>query len=125
MTEHRTYGAPKQVLGIVPNKVAIGVLLNDTGVKADANGRKVIPAGTPVGGTDSTLADEQAVLSVSNDANAQGVLEHNVDVTAGQGNGTLIVFGFVNEFRLPDGVTVSDEAKTALNGKVTFFKRNK
>ncbi|KRO15892.1 hypothetical protein [Lacticaseibacillus saniviri] len=120
-----TFGATKQVLGTIANKVALGVVLGGTGVPADATGRKIIPAGTPVGGDNSALADEQAVLVVSNNDKAQGVLEHDVDVTSGQGNGTLIVNGYINENRLPDGVVITDEAKTALNGKVTFFKRNK
>lgn len=118
-------GATKQVLGIVQGKIALGALIGDTGVTADATGRKVIPAGTPVGGDNDVLADEQAVLAVSNDAKAQGVLEHAVDVTEGPANGTLIVAGYINENRLPEGVTITPEAKTALAGKVVFFKRNK
>ncbi|MHA3065642.1 hypothetical protein [Lacticaseibacillus saniviri] len=120
-----TFGATKQVLGTIANKVALGVVLGDAGVTADATGKKIIPAGTPVGGDQSTLEDEQAILVVSNDAKAQGVLEHEVDVTAGTGNGTLIINGYINENRLPASVTVTAEAKKALDGKVTFFKRNK
>lgn len=86
-------------------------------------GHKVILAGTPVGGGDF-YADEQAVLKVSNDETATGVLLHDVDVTNGQANGTVLVFGFVNENRLDEQVTVSEEAKKALDGKVTFVKRN-
>lgn len=123
--EKKTYGAPAQVLGIINNKVALGVIVDATGVTADATGKKIIPAGTPVGGDKDTLSDEQAVLTVSNDAKAQGVLEFPVDVTSGQGNGTLIINGYINENRLPAGVTISAEARTALAGKVVFFKRNK
>lgn len=118
-------GGPTQVLGTIANKVGLGVLVSGEGVTADSMGRKVIPAGTPVGGDTSTLEDEQAVLKVANDATAQGILEHEVDVTSGQGNGTLIICGYVNEFRVPDGVNITAEAKTALAGKVVFFKRNK
>ncbi|KRK40806.1 hypothetical protein [Loigolactobacillus bifermentans] len=124
MAKIETFGATKQVLGFVANKVALGVVLSDEGVDADALGRKVIPAGTPVGGDASTLADEQAVLKVVADGTAQGVLEHEVDVTAGQGNGTLIINGYINENRLPENVTITDETKTALAGRVVFFKRN-
>lgn len=119
-----TMGAPTQVLGTIANKVALGALISDAGVTAGTDGRKVIPAGTPVGGDESTLANEQAVLTVSNDGKAQGVLEHAVDVTEGPADGTLIINGFINENRLPAGLTISDEAKTALAGKVVFFKRN-
>lgn len=124
MTKFEQFISPSQVLGFIANKVALGCVVDDTGVTADATGKKVIPAGTPVGGATSTLDDEQAVLSVVSDATAQGVLEHAVDVTDGKSDGALIVNGYVNENRLPDGVTISDDVKKALAGKVTFFKRN-
>ncbi|KRN27161.1 hypothetical protein IV38_GL000731 [Lactobacillus selangorensis] len=52
-------------------------------------------------------------------------MEFPVDVTAGQNDGTLIVNGYINANRLPQGVTISDDVKKALAGKVVFFKRNK
>ncbi|MGF7436314.1 hypothetical protein [Lentilactobacillus senioris] len=124
MTKIEHFGGTTQILGFIDNKVALGGLISDAGVTADKTGKKIIPAGTTVGGTTSFLDDEKAVLSVVSDATAQGVLEHEVDVTAGPADGTVIVEGYINEFRLPEGVTVSDEAKKALT-KVTFFKRNK
>lgn len=102
---------------------SFGGQIGDAGVTA-VNGQKIIPAGTPVGGASDFYANEQAVLVVSNDDKAQGVLLHDVDVTGGTANGTVLVFGFVNENRLDKGLTVTDEAKTALDGKVTFVKRN-
>jgi len=125
MTEHKTYLGPKQVLGFIANKVALGAIVSDAGVTADSNGKKIIPAGSPVGGSDSTLENEQAVLSVVSDATAQGILEFSVDVTGGPSDGTLIINGYVNENRLPDSVKITDEVKSSLNGKITFFKRNK
>ncbi|GEP72023.1 hypothetical protein FD12_GL001401 [Lentilactobacillus rapi DSM 19907 = JCM 15042] len=125
MTLVQNFDGPTQVLGFIANKVALGAVIGDTGVTADATGKKIIPAGTPVGGADSTLDNEQAVLTVVNDATAQGVLEFPVDVTAGQNDGTLIVNGYINANRLPQGVTISDDVKKALAGKVVFFKRNK
>lgn len=118
-----TFGAPTQVLGTIANKFALGVQISAEGVTAGADGRKIIPAGTPVGGADP-LANEAAVLKVSNDASAIGVLEHAVDVTEGNGNGTLIYNGYINENRLPQGLTIADAAKTALAPRVVFFKRN-
>ncbi|WKF70467.1 hypothetical protein QYM39_06035 [Pediococcus pentosaceus] len=119
----RTFGSQNQILANVENKVAYPVTVNATGVTADSHGRKIIPAGTPIGGAKNALQDDTVVLSVANDATAQGVLEHDIDVTAGESAGTMIVWGWVNEYRMKN-VTVSDEAKTALNGKVTFIKRN-
>lgn len=118
------FGTPVQVLGTVANKVAIGAVISADGVTANANGQKIVPAGTPVGGDTSALTDEQAVLKVSDDAKAQGILEHDVDVTAGNADGTLIINGYINENRLPSGQTISEEAKTALAPHIVFFKRN-
>lgn len=116
----------KNVKQILANAVlfqSFGGQVGDTGVTA-INGRKIIPAGTPVGGANDFYEDEQAVLTVSNDENAVGVLLHEVDVTEGTNNATVLVFGFVNLNRLDASVTITPEAKTALDGKVTFVKRN-
>lgn len=117
------YNANNQILGFIQGKIAFGGIVGATGVSADANGRKIIPAGTPVGGSANFLADENTVLSVVSDATAQGILEHDVDVTAGNATGTVIVAGWVNENRLPSTVTINNTVKTALTG-VHFFKRN-
>ena len=122
----KTYASGNQILGFVMPHAALSILVNDAGVTADpATGKKIIPAGTPVGGPDTFFEEEQTVLSVVSDATVKGVLQHDVDVTSGQGNGSLIIFGFVNENRLADSVKIPDAVKTALNGKVTFFRRNK
>lgn len=124
MSSQVDYGAENQILAFVKPTVSLSVNLNDTGVANDATtGKKIIPAGTPVGSTTSVLDDETTPLSVANDATAQGVLLHDVDVTNGTGNGSLLIFGFVNLNRIPN-VTIADEVKTALAGKVTFMKRN-
>ena len=117
----------KQILANPTLFQAFGAQIADTGVTA-VNGRKVIPAGTPVGGDIDFLATEDTPLAVANTAldgaKAQGVLLYEVDVTAGPANGTVLVFGYVNENRLDAALTVAAEAKTALDGKVTFVKRN-
>lgn len=117
------YDADNQILGFIQGKIAFGGVVSAIGVSADANGRKIIPAGTPVGGSTNFLEDENAVLSVVSDATAQGILEHDVDVTTGNATGTVIVAGWVNENRLPSTVTISDTVKKALPD-VHFFKRN-
>ena len=122
MTIKRDFISETQVLGNVQQKVALPGLISATGVTPNSFGRKVIPAGTVVGGASSFLDNSQAVLSVGQDAKAQGVLEHDVDVTAGDATGTVIVFGFINTARIASG-DVSADAKTALAGKVTFFNR--
>lgn len=67
------------------------------GVVANANGRKIVPAGT---------------VYPLNDATAKGILLSDVDVTEGNQAGSLIVEGYILEARLP--VAPVAAAKTAL-----------
>ena len=110
------FNAPEKDVALNPdNLFEIGVQVANTGVTANAEGRKIIPAGTPVGGSTSVLETRNTVLTVTNTqatgANAQGVLRHDVDVTNGNANATLIVRGEVDSSKCP---VVVAEAKTAL-----------
>ena len=115
MVKKVTYEAELDVLLNPGNAFEIGVQVTNTGVTADANGRKIIKAGTPVGGATSVLETRNTVLVVTNlasdGAKAQGVLRHDVDVTEGANNGTLIVRGEVDSSKCP---TIVAEAKAAL-----------
>ena len=93
-------------------------------IGAQVSGTGLIKAGTPVGGATSVLEDSKAVLTVVSDDTVQGVLLHDVDPTVDT-NATLLIFGFVNEYRLDSEVVIPDAVKEALAGKVTFMKRNK
>lgn len=103
----------------------ISVQVNSTGVTANAEGRKIIKAGTPVGGTTNALLNRKAVLSVTNDTttgkNAQGVLRKDVDVTNGTANATLVIRGIVDVSKC----SVVDEAKTALAPAIQFVNGGK
>lgn len=116
MVKRTIFDAPDLDVLLNPdNAFEIGVQVGNTGVSADSNGKKIIKAGTPVGGTVSALETRNTVLSVtntsSNGANAQGVLRHDVDVTNGNANATMIVRGEVDSSKCP---TIVTEAKTAL-----------
>lgn len=115
MVKKVAYEAELDVLLNPDNAFEIGVQVTNTGVTADANGRKIIKAGTPVGGATSVLETRNTVLVVTNlasdGAKAQGVLRHDVDVTEGANNGTLIVRGEVDSSKCP---TIVAEAKAAL-----------
>ena len=78
----------------------------ELGVVADANGNKIVKAGTPF---------------PSNNSSCLGYLLHDVDVTQGDAPGTYIFDGSIDNKKLTElGVTVSDEAKAA-TPRVTFF----
>lgn len=88
------------------------IITND-GVSTDDNGRKIIKAGTPVGGVTSFLDDETAKLSLytapaasSSDSGSgststtttptvQGIVLHDTDVTAGDTSTTVMILGIV------------------------------
>ncbi|MBD8037097.1 hypothetical protein H9635_10100 [Solibacillus sp. A46] len=71
--------------------------VSDTGVATDANGRKIVRAGT---------------IYPANDATAKGIVYNDVDVTHGPQPGSLIVEAYILEERLPEAPT--EEVKTAL-----------
>lgn len=115
MVEKKVYATPvKDVLLNKHNAHEIGVQVSNTGV-ATTNGRKIIPAGTPLGGATSDLEDRAAVLSVTNSSStgstSQGILRYDVDVTNGNANATLIVMGVVDSSKCP---TIDPSVKTAL-----------
>ena len=112
MVKRTVYDAPELDVLLNPdNAFEIGVQVGDTGVIANEEGKKIIKAGTPVGGDTSALETRDTVLVVSNDSKAQGVLRHDVDVTNGNANATLIVRGEIDSSKCP---TIAAEAKTAL-----------
>lgn len=81
-------------------------LVSATGVTADANGNKIVKAGTPF---------------PSNDENCKGYLLHDVDVTQGDAPGTVIYEGSIDSAKVTaNGVTIAAAAKAA-TPRVTFF----
>lgn len=74
----------------------------------------IVVTGTPEEG------DEVSVnFTAATDDKAAGVLLHDVDVTAGDNNGTLLIFGFVNVNRIDaETQTALFAAASDLEGKV-------
>lgn len=80
--------------------VAFTHQISDAGVTANANGRKIVPAGT---------------VFPANDATAIGITYTNTDVTEGPQPGSVLVEAWLYKERLP--VAPSAEALTALAEK--------
>lgn len=75
--------------------------------------------GIVVTGTPADSDGVQVQFTAAFDDKAKGVLLHDVDVTAGDNNGTLLIFGFVNINRLDTDVqTAITTAASDLEGKV-------
>lgn len=116
--------APVQILFNVQNQFSVGIKVDDTNYVTE-NGRKIVKAGTPLSGNLEAreTAFVKAVTS-SGSSNAVGILLHDVDVTGGDANGTLLIWGFVdlNKLDTTTAALITTEVKTALKGGVTFLK---
>ena len=123
-----TYGSTNQILFNVEPQVSVGIVVDDS-VQATANslGKKIVKAGTPLtGDLTNRLTPFTAAKagSASEASDAVGVLLHDVEVTTGDANGTLLIFGFVNLDRIDETIQgkLTSYVKTALAGRVTFLK---
>lgn len=78
--------------------------------------------------TEGTMAITSATVTAGStgtvSSDAVGVLLHEVDVTAGNENATLLIFGFVDLNKVPSGALalIDSATKAALKGGVTFLK---
>ena len=114
-----------QILFATQPSMAVGVVMAQAG--ATGTTQKIHKAGTPVAGdlTARTTAFTVAADSGSPSAsNAIGVLLHDVDVTAGDENATVLIFGYVDLNKVESDVEakITTTVKAALDGKVTFLK---
>lgn len=115
------YNDTTQILIDPSNYFAMGIVVDDTcGVVDSTTGRKIAKAGTPV--TGNLDARGTAFTPANTDgSDAVGILLHDVDVTRGDNNGAILLFGFVNTNRI-DATTkakINAAVKTKLN-KITF-----
>lgn len=117
-----TYGGPVQILFNVQNQMSVGIRVDDA-YSVTRDGRKIVPAGTPLSG-DLTARTTAFVKTGDNTNPATGVLLHDVDVTEGDANGTLLIWGFVdlNKVDSATAALITATRKTELAGKVTFLK---
>lgn len=122
-----SYVSTNQILFNTDPFVAVSIIVDSAmGVVDSATGRKIVKAGTPLTGD---LTDRKTAFKAVNDASttvasdAKGILLHDVDVTTGDANGTLLIFGFVNVDRIDKIVMAknNEHVKEALKG-IYFLK---
>jgi len=122
-----TYLNTRQIL-LCDHKVAINVLVSDDGVVANPDGKKIVPAGTIVGGKTLPVLTNRGEAVVKkntqnvNGSDAEGVLLYDVDVTHGANTGAMLIHGFVLLERLPEDPCA--DAIAALKD-ITFVKEAK
>lgn len=102
----RDFNANKTILKFFPFKGA-ACLVPASGVEADADGKKIVKAGTPF---------------PANDATCLGYLLTDVDVTQGDAPGTYVYEGTLDPDKLKaNGVSISDTA-AAKTPKVNIYE---
>lgn len=101
------YGNSKEILKYPDHYVAKAVMVSSEGVAADATNRKIVPAGTIVGGSSS------GAVKAVNDATSEGVLLSDIDVTHGNAPGSMVIHGFINSSKIPAAPEAA--AKTAMS----------
>lgn len=111
------YGNKKGILKFPDHYVNVAVTVSDVGVATNAEGKKIVPAGTILGG--GFLVDDTVKAVKANGATAEGVLFNDTDVTYGSAPGAAMLHGFVALDKLPEAPTA--EAIAALT-QITFLK---
>lgn len=111
------YGNKKEILKFPDHYVNLAITVDDTGITVNADGKKIVPAGTIIGG--GFLTDDTKLAVKSNDENAEGVLFNDTDVTYGPASGAALIHGFLALDKLPEAPAA--EAITALK-QITFLK---
>lgn len=88
------------------NSTAFSIVVANTGVTADAEGKKIIKAGTPLYGS-LTARNTAFTISGAEGAKPVGVALHDVDVTAGNANSQILVAGFIDVSKVDSSVVTA------------------
>lgn len=123
------YLSTKEMLKFPDHVVSIGVTVDDTGIIANSDGKKIVLAGTIVGG--GVLADSTKKVSKKNTqggaagsagagVDAEGILLEDVDVTYGLASGAMILHGFIALDKIPEAPC--SDVIAALKGRILFIK---
>lgn len=123
-----TMTAPTQILANVGLQSSVGCIVNRA-LGVSVGSRKIVKAGTPINIDMMHLQLKcKKVAAAESGGSAvpmNAVLLHDVDVTAGDANGTALVFGFVNVNRVESDVATAIAAAQAIAGAstlITFMK---
>ncbi len=93
-------GTRKTILVDPNNSTALSCVVSSTGVTAGDDGKKWIKAGTPVTG-DLTARNTPFTVSTTSPV---GVILHDVEVTSGQANSQVVIFGTIDISKLDESV---------------------
>lgn len=117
-----TYAATKQILANVDLQSSVGCIVPQSlGVAVGT--KKIAKAGTPI--KIDLMNLQTAAVKATGTVALNAVLLHDVDVTAGNANGTALIFGFVNVNRVDADVATAITTAIAADGaskQITFMK---
>lgn len=116
-----SYGVDKHIL-IANNSymVTLPARVTNTGVDADSDGKKILRAGTPLAGD---IEKRGTAFTKTNGNTAKAILLHDVDVTNGAENATIILAGVVDLLKIDEttAALITSDVKTAL-GRIIFVE---
>lgn len=117
-----TYAATRQILANVDLQSSVGCIVPQSLGVAVGN-HKIAKAGTPI--KIDLMNLQTAAVKADGTTPMNAVLLHDVDVTAGNANGTALIFGFVNVNRVEADVAAAITAAvgaTDASKQITFMK---
>lgn len=105
----------KTILVDEKNSTALSIVMSNTGVDANADGKKIIKAGTPVYGSLEARNTAFTISGSEGEAPA-GIILHDVDVTAGNANSQVVIFGTIdlNKLESDAQALITSDVKSAL-----------
>ena len=108
--------SPTQILGSTSPYHAISIIVDDTaGITVGT--KKIVKAGTPLKVDPANLQTPATKIAANaNIDEANVILLHDVDVTAGDANGSGLVIGIVNYNRLESDVQALFKPGNAVSG---------
>lgn len=114
--------ATKQILANVDLQSSVGCIVPQT-LGVAVGSKKIAKAGTPI--KIDLMNLQTAAVKADGTTALNAVLLHDVDVTAGNANGTALIFGFVNVNRVDSDVATAITTAVAADGvsqMITFMK---
>lgn len=116
--------SPKTIIAVPEMAIAFPCIVANTGIDPDSDGKKIIKAGTPITGSLEARGTAFTVASTTEGvSNAVGLALHDVDVTAGNANATVLVQGVVkiDEIDSTTAALITDAVKTVVH-RIIFVK---
>lgn len=102
LVESKSFGVDKHIL--IANDsylVTLPIQIANTSVTAGSDGKKIVKAGTPL---DGDITKRETAFTKTAGTTPVGVLLHDVDVTDGNANGTLVLAGCVDLLKMDSDV---------------------